>query len=126
MPRLASLLYPTGAFHQQQPLKAAPVRLEPRQQLRKLIDRSDHERVVAMLGQKLLGAGMVDRDRQFESLDLNALRMIVYATLLVLLMIWRPEGLLGERELFQKRRARKSGSGGSQPKGAPDAAPTKA
>lgn len=41
---------------------------------------------------------------QFESLDLNALRMIVYAILLVVLMILRPEGLLGERELFQKRR----------------------
>ncbi|MBX3226298.1 MAG: branched-chain amino acid ABC transporter permease [Labilithrix sp.] len=34
------------------------------------------------------------------SLDLNALRMIVYAAVLILLMIWRPEGLLGERELF--------------------------
>lgn len=60
--------------------------------------------------------------RQFESLDLNALRMIVYAVVLVLLMIWRPEGLLGERELFQKRLARKSGSG--KPK--PDAAAAKA
>jgi branched-chain amino acid transport system permease protein len=39
------------------------------------------------------------------SLDLNAARMIVYAIVLILLMIWRPEGLLGERELFQKRRA---------------------
>jgi len=46
------------------------------------------------------------RDR-FESLDLNALRMIVYAVVLVLLMILRPEGLLGERELFQKRRPRR-------------------
>jgi branched-chain amino acid transport system permease protein len=42
--------------------------------------------------------------RSFESLDLNALRMIVYAIVLVLLMIVRPEGLLGERELFQGRR----------------------
>jgi branched-chain amino acid transport system permease protein len=41
--------------------------------------------------------------RQFETLDLNALRMIIYAMILVLLMILRPEGLLGERELFQKR-----------------------
>lgn len=35
--------------------------------------------------------------------DLNALRMIVYALVLVGLMIMRPEGLLGERELFQKK-----------------------
>ncbi len=37
-------------------------------------------------------------------LDLNALRMILYAGVLIALMIWRPEGLLGERELFQKKR----------------------
>jgi branched-chain amino acid transport system permease protein len=37
-------------------------------------------------------------------LDLNALRMIVYAGVLIALMIWRPEGLLGERELFARRR----------------------
>jgi len=36
-------------------------------------------------------------------LDLNALRMILYAVVLVALMILRPEGLLGERELFQKK-----------------------
>jgi branched-chain amino acid transport system permease protein len=40
---------------------------------------------------------------QSISLDLNALRMIVYAALLILLMVWRPEGILGERELFQRR-----------------------
>ena len=62
--------------------------------------------------------------RQFESdvvppLDLNALRMIVYAIVLVLLMIWRPEGLLGERELFQKRVERRAGGGDPKPK--PDA-----
>lgn len=39
------------------------------------------------------------------SLDLNAARMIVYALVLVMLMAWRPEGLLGERELFQRKRA---------------------
>jgi len=44
-----------------------------------------------------------DLRRSFEGLDLNALRMIVYALVLVVLMILRPEGLLGERELFQKR-----------------------
>jgi branched-chain amino acid transport system permease protein len=41
--------------------------------------------------------------REIESLDLNALRMIVYAAVLIVLMILRPQGLLGERELFQKR-----------------------
>ncbi len=34
-----------------------------------------------------------------EGFDLNALRMIVYAAILIALMILRPEGLLGEREL---------------------------
>ena len=47
--------------------------------------------------------------------DLNALRMIIYAMVLIALMIVRPEGLLGERELFQKRAAR--------PKGKPPAKP---
>jgi len=51
-----------------------------------------------------------DLKRSFEGLDLNALRMIVYALVLVILMILRPEGLLGERELFKKgmKRAEKS------------------
>ncbi|HVH43302.1 MAG TPA: branched-chain amino acid ABC transporter permease [Labilithrix sp.] len=52
--------------------------------------------------------------REFESLDLNALRMIIYAVVLVVLMILRPEGLLGERELFQKRPPR-GGAGPKQP-----------
>jgi branched-chain amino acid transport system permease protein len=43
--------------------------------------------------------------QKFEGLDLNALRMILYAGVLIALMIWRPEGLLGERELFQKKRS---------------------
>lgn len=47
-----------------------------------------------------------DLTRTFEGLDLNAARMIVYAMVLIALMILRPEGLLGERELFQKRRVR--------------------
>jgi branched-chain amino acid transport system permease protein len=38
------------------------------------------------------------------NLDLNALRMIIYAGVLIALMIVRPEGLLGERELFDKRK----------------------
>ena len=37
-------------------------------------------------------------------LDLNALRMVIYAAVLIALMIMRPEGLLGEREL--KRRVK--------------------
>jgi len=40
-----------------------------------------------------------------EWLDLNALRMIVYAMVLIALMIVRPEGLLGERELFGNKRS---------------------
>lgn len=43
-----------------------------------------------------------DLKRNIEGLDLNALRMIVYAVVLIVLMIMRPEGLLGERELFKK------------------------
>ena len=39
------------------------------------------------------------------ALDLNALRMMVYAVVLVLLMAWRPEGLFGERELRLARPA---------------------
>ncbi len=42
---------------------------------------------------------------RFESLDLNALRMIIYAAVLIALMILRPEGLLGERELFGRKKA---------------------
>lgn len=73
--------------------------------------------------------------RDFESLDLNALRMIVYAIVLVLLMVWRPEGLLGERELFQRKKKRAapasppSAAPPSPPPAAPDegdAAPVKA
>jgi branched-chain amino acid transport system permease protein len=41
----------------------------------------------------------------YPGLDLNALRMVIYASVLIGLMILRPEGLFGERELF--RRARK-------------------
>ncbi len=49
----------------------------------------------------------------FPTLDLNAIRMVLYAALLVVLMILRPEGLLGERELTavirEKWRARRAG-----------------
>jgi branched-chain amino acid transport system permease protein len=48
----------------------------------------------------------------FPGLDLNALRMILYATVLIALMILRPEGVLGERELGQKKRAPKTGPPG--------------
>jgi branched-chain amino acid transport system permease protein len=44
-------------------------------------------------------------------LDLNALRMIIYALVLVTLMIVRPEGLLGERELFFGKRKKKLEAG---------------
>jgi branched-chain amino acid transport system permease protein len=36
--------------------------------------------------------------------DLNALRMVVYAAVLISLMILRPEGLFGEREIFTRSR----------------------
>jgi branched-chain amino acid transport system permease protein len=42
--------------------------------------------------------------RVIPALDLNALRMIIYAAVLIALMIWRPEGLLGERELGEKKK----------------------
>ena len=41
-----------------------------------------------------------------EWLDLNALRMVVYAAVLIAVMILRPEGVMGERELFEKKRGR--------------------
>ena len=43
----------------------------------------------------------------FGSLDLNALRMMIYAAALIALMIRRPEGLLGERELWGDERSRR-------------------
>jgi branched-chain amino acid transport system permease protein len=67
-----------------------------------------------------------------EGIDLNALRMIVYALVLVVLMIWRPEGLLGERELFggPSRGAPDGSGGGPKPDDAPSSdaadAPSKA
>jgi branched-chain amino acid transport system permease protein len=47
-------------------------------------------------------------------LDLNALRMVVYAAVLIGLMILRPEGLFGERELLRRRPAQRV-PGGSEP-----------
>ncbi len=40
------------------------------------------------------------------SLNLNALRMVIYAAVLISLMILRPEGLFGEREIFGTTRRR--------------------
>lgn len=37
-------------------------------------------------------------------LDLNALRMVIYAATLIAVMILRPEGVLGEREIWEKKR----------------------
>jgi branched-chain amino acid transport system permease protein len=45
-----------------------------------------------------------DLQHAWPWLDLNALRMILYSSVLIALMIWRPEGLLGERELFARRK----------------------
>jgi branched-chain amino acid transport system permease protein len=39
-------------------------------------------------------------------LDLNAARMVIYAAVLIGLMILRPEGLFGERELFRRARSK--------------------
>lgn len=44
-------------------------------------------------------------------LDLNALRMVIYAAVLISLMILRPEGLFGEREIFRRRRPAKKDGG---------------
>jgi branched-chain amino acid transport system permease protein len=46
------------------------------------------------------------------ALDLNALRMVVYAAVLIGLMILRPEGILGERELFRAARRGPRAKGG--------------
>jgi branched-chain amino acid transport system permease protein len=55
----------------------------------------------------------------FEWLDLNAIRMILYASVLIGLMIARPAGLLGEKELFgigaRGRRSRAGGGGPGEP-----------
>jgi branched-chain amino acid transport system permease protein len=50
-----------------------------------------------------------------RKLDLNALRMVIYAAVLIGLMILRPEGLFGEREIFRMKRSVKKG-GGPPPK----------
>jgi branched-chain amino acid transport system permease protein len=65
----------------------------------------------------------------YPSLDLNALRMVVYAALLIGLMILRPEGLFGEREIIKPRRrtapqpARARAAAGPVPASPPPGAP---
>jgi branched-chain amino acid transport system permease protein len=51
----------------------------------------------------------------YPALDLNALRMVIYAGILISLMILRPEGLFGERELFRRKQRQKLGSGPPEP-----------
>jgi ABC-type branched-subunit amino acid transport system permease subunit len=53
-----------------------------------------------------------------RTLDLNALRMVVYAGVLIGLMILRPEGLFGEREIFRRKRSAR-GAGPGKDKGKP-------
>jgi branched-chain amino acid transport system permease protein len=36
------------------------------------------------------------------------MRMVIYAAVLIALMILRPEGLFGERELFRKAKSKKT------------------
>jgi len=50
--------------------------------------------------------------QSYPSLDLNALRMVIYAGVLIALMILRPEGVFGEREIGQRRSARPPRGGG--------------
>jgi len=65
-----------------------------------------------------------DLQRANPWLDLNALRMVIYAAVLIALMILRPEGVLGERELFGKRQKKAGDAGASGPSkpGAPSEA----
>ena len=58
-----------------------------------------------------------------RNLDLNALRMVVYAGVLIGLMILRPEGLFGERELFRRKRSVRGAGPGKDKGEKPDAPP---
>ena len=40
------------------------------------------------------------------NLDLNALRMVVYAAVLILVMVLRPSGLFGENEIIKPKPGR--------------------
>jgi branched-chain amino acid transport system permease protein len=57
----------------------------------------------------------------YPNLDLNALRMVIYASVLIGLMILRPEGLFGERELLRRKLRPKQAP--STPEGATVLAP---
>jgi len=56
---------------------------------------------------------------EHPGLDLNALRMVIYAAVLIGLMILRPEGLFGERELFKRRSRGRGTAGGAAPEPVP-------
>ncbi len=64
----------------------------------KLIELVQHADVVQNLSSSLEAHGF--------SLDLNALRMMIYAGVIIALMVLRPEGVFGEREPFFKKRMR--------------------
>jgi branched-chain amino acid transport system permease protein len=51
----------------------------------------------------------------YPSLDLNALRMVIYAAILIGLMILRPEGIFGEREVVRRRTAQRPPGGPPEP-----------
>ncbi len=52
----------------------------------------------------------------YPSLDLNALRMVIYAGVLIALMILRPEGVFGEREIVGRKRRVSAPPAGDAPK----------
>jgi branched-chain amino acid transport system permease protein len=57
--------------------------------------------------------GVLALKAAYPDLDLNALRMVIYAAVLIGLMILRPEGLFGEREIFRRRsEAARAGAAG--------------
>jgi branched-chain amino acid transport system permease protein len=66
----------------------------------------------------------------YPALDLNALRMVIYASVLIALMILRPEGIFGEREITRLNRRTKTPprpeGGGAPDGGAAKAAPVAA
>jgi ABC-type branched-subunit amino acid transport system permease subunit len=45
--------------------------------------------------------------------DLTKYRMILYALALIVMMITRPQGIMGLRELWELRPARRTGGGGT-------------
>jgi len=51
----------------------------------------------------------------YPALDLNALRMVIYASVLIGLMILRPEGLFGEREILRRKPTQRVSSAPPEP-----------